>query len=79
MTERRRPVGTLSTEELLEQMKNALGAFDALEQGNRLAAQRLRRHWRALRDELDRRAAEAGPQRGRPKDSLGRKTEGEEG
>jgi hypothetical protein len=79
MTERNRPVRSLSEEQLLEQLRNTLWAIKAMKRGNGPALQKLRRHWRTVRDELDRRAAEAGPKGGRPKGSVGKTTEGEEG
>jgi hypothetical protein len=80
MADRKKPVRALSTDELLTQLKNTFEAIKAMKRGNRPALASLRRHWRVLREELDRRAAEAGPKGGRPKGSTKNNTsEGEEG
>jgi hypothetical protein len=78
MTERQRPARSLTTEELLEQLRNTLAAIKAMKRGNGPALQKLRRHWRKVREELDVRAAEAGPKGGRPRGST-KTSEGEEG
>ena len=67
-----------SVEELLEQLRSTLEAIKAMRQGNRPALASLRRHWRDVREELDRRAAEAGPKSGRPKGYTKTTSEGEE-
>jgi hypothetical protein len=79
MTERNKPVRNHSTDELLNQLRNTLAAIKAMRRGNGPALQKLRRHWRTVREELDRRAAEAGPKGGRPKGSTKKASEGEEG
>lgn len=52
---------SLTTDKLLDQLRNTIGAIAVLESGNKVALRSLRRHWRRVQDELDRRAAEAGP------------------
>ncbi len=58
---------SLTTDELLDQLRNTIGAIAVLEPRNKIALRSLRRHWRRVQDELDRRAAEAGPKPGRVK------------
>jgi hypothetical protein len=55
-----------SVEELTAQLRHTIAALSALEPGNRNALRSLRRHWAAVQEELDRRAAAAGPKAGRP-------------
>ena len=55
-----------SFEELTGQLHHTMAALAVLEPGNRNALRSLRRHWAAVQEELDRRAAAAGPKAGRP-------------